>query len=224
MPCSRSPSRRTIVASVMSVGAALALTACGSASPEAVPNRSNGDLTGKQCCVAAAHEGSTVVNGIDAVHNGWDIAFINYMAPHDDVASQMAALAVTRATSRRVQDLAAQIDQAQGPRYQAMAAMAGAWGEPVPSTDPSASASLHDHGDGDSDSAAGKVATLLPLTGPAFDKKFLTIMIAHHRATLPTALATSENGTNPQARKLARALVATQRTEIGEMEQLLAPR
>ena len=209
---------RHTVRGITSALAALTLTACGSSSPAGMPEAGS-NLKGQQCCVAPASSGISA-NGIATVHNGWDIAFIGFQTPHDAIASEMATLALARAGSQRIKDLARKIDDEQGPRYQKMAAMADAWGEPVPSTDPAAG--LHDHGGGDS--SATDVDKLRRLSGSAFDKKFLAIMIAHHRATLPVATATFQNGTNPEAAQMSRVLEAAQGAELRQMEQMLAAR
>ena len=59
---------------------------------------------------------AATVNGLATAHNGWDIAMIYWMVPHDAVGSQMAELAPGQAASQQVKDLAAAMDDAIGPR------------------------------------------------------------------------------------------------------------
>lgn len=208
-------SRFTAAAATASLSVALA--ACGSPPSTTASTGDAGDLTGQECCVIST-SGPTV-NGIATAHDGWDIAFINWTVPHDAVASQMAVLAAAQAGSQQLKDLATKIDAVQGPRYQKMAAMAAAWSQPVPSTDPNAAKDAHDHGglsDGKSDPA-----TLVPLSGAAFDKQLLTLMIAHHQAALPVAQATIDNGMNEQAKQLAKEILSTATAEISQMQQML---
>lgn len=81
-----------------------------------------------------------------------------------------------------------------------MAAMAAAWGEPSPWVDPVASE--HRHNDAPSaTTTVNNVARLKPLSGGAFDRMFLTMLIAHHKSALPMAQRTRNNGTNPQTRQ-----------------------
>ncbi len=194
-------------------GLAAVLVACAGPAPQA-PSTGSG-ITWQVCCALAPT--AEVVDGIDTAYNGWDTAFIGYMAPHDAVAGQMAALAATQAQSRQVKDVATAIDAEPGDRYLKLSAMATAWGQPVPSTDPAA-ASGHDHGGGRTE--ADDLAALTPLTAAAFDRTFLDVMIRHHQAGLKVAQSTIDNGTNPQAKDVARQMVETQTPELARMEQL----
>jgi uncharacterized protein (DUF305 family) len=161
----------------------------------------------------------TAVGGIAVTYNGWDTAFISWMVPHFAVASQLAELAPTRAASAAVKALAAEVDAVMSPNYLRMSAMARAWGQPVPSTDPSA-ASGHDHG-GDSTSGADNAATLTPLSGRAFDTRYLKALIADDKAALAVAAATVANCVNPQAKALARQLVSDNSAQVARAQQLL---
>ena len=177
------------------------------------------DIDGQICCVAADPAGPTVVAGIGTTYNGWDTAFISWMVPHFAVASQLAELAPTRAESAEVKTLASTVDAAMSPNYLKMSAMAKAWGQPVPSTDPSA-ASGHDHG-GDDSSGADNAASLTKLSGTKFDRKYLQVLIADDRAALAIANSTVANCTNPQAKSLARELAKANAAQIAEAQRLL---
>ncbi len=177
------------------------------------------NIDGQVCCVAADTTGPTVVEGISITYNGWDTAFISWMVPHYAVASQLAELAPTRSGNAEVKALALKVDGALSPNYLKMAAMARAWGQPVPSTDPSA-ASGHDHG-GDDSSGLDNAAQLTKLTGKAFDKKYLDVLIADDKAALQIADATIANCTNPQAKVLAQQIAADVTAEIGQAQQML---
>lgn len=176
-------------------------------------------LAGGVCCVAKAGAVPTVVNGIATTYDGWDTAFISWMVPHYAVAAQEAELASNRASNSEVKLLASKIDAAQGTTYLKMSAMALAWGQPVPSTDPAA-ASGHDHGGG-SNSAATDAATLTKLSGSAFDKKFMSIATADDRAALAIAQASVANCSNPQAKALAQEIQSNLAAEITQMQLLL---
>lgn len=203
--------RARSVAAAACLGALLA----GCAQPAPAPPPGSG-----QVCCAPPDDGPDVVGGIATAHDGWDIAFVNYMAPHDAVAGQMAALAQTRAASQEIKSLAGVIDAEPGNRFLELSAMATAWGQPVPSTDPAAAAG-HDHGGGRTE--ADDLAALTPLTGAAFDRTFLDVMIRHHEAGMKQARATVDNGTNPQAKQVARALVTDQTAELARMQQTRLP-
>jgi uncharacterized protein (DUF305 family) len=198
-------SLRVAVAAVL-----LALAGCAQPAP---PAPAGAGLGGGP----PADDGPDVVDGVATAHDGWDIAFINYMAPHDAVAGQMAALAQSQAASPQVKALATQIDAEPGDRFVTFSAMATAWHQPVPSTDPAA-ASGHDHGGGRTE--ADDLAALTPLRGAAFDATFLDVMVRHHEAGLKQAQQTIDNGTNPQVKDVARALVAAQTEQVARMRQM----
>jgi uncharacterized protein (DUF305 family) len=201
------------------VGLAWLLAACsGTAAPDGTAAPSSAGIVGQVCCVAAPVDGPAQVDGIDTVHNGWDIVLLNWMAPHDAVASQMAALAADRSTNDAVKQLAVAIDQDGQPRYLKLVAMANAWGQPIPSTDPAA-ASGHDHGGGPAN--VDSAAVLGPLTGADFDRQFLTIMMAHHQAALPVAQGAQANGENAQDKAMAQEISTTTTAEITKMQQIL---
>lgn len=160
-----------------------------------------------------------VVNGIPTVHNGWDNYLVSWLAPHDAVASQMAELAPAQAQSQQVKDIAAAIDAQTAPRYLELSALAGAWSQPIPSTDPN-DAVGHNHGGGVNE--ADTALTLVPLTGAAFDKEFLNLMIAHHQASLPVVESTLEGAENEKAIEMAKRVAAIQTPEIATMQALLA--
>ena len=195
-----------------------AVSACNAQEGTSAPAVSANPVVGQVCCVASRSSSSTV-NGVATTHNGWDIAFINWLTPHDAVSGQMAALAATHSSTAAIKELAAVLDSSQQGRYVRLAAMAGAWHVPVPSTDPAA-ATGHDHG-GTGSSEAADAETLTSLTGAAFDKALLTIMIAHHVAAQPVAQATVANGVNDQARQMAEDLLTTQAAEIAHMQTLV---
>jgi len=188
------------------------LAGCGSSAPPPA----NG-IVGQVCC-EPPDDGPDMVDGVATEHDGWDIAFINYMAPHDAVAGQMAALAHAQAASPAVKAIATEIDSEPADRFLKFSAMATAWQQPVPSTDPAA-ASGHDHGGGRTE--ADDLAELTPLTGHAFDVAFLQVMIRHHQAGIKEAQATIDNGTNPQAADVARQLVADQTPQLQQLQTML---
>jgi uncharacterized protein (DUF305 family) len=193
------------------------LAACG-AEPAASASATTDPLIGQVCCVVPSHGAAEMVDGIETAHNGWDNTLVSWLAPHDAVASQMAEMAATQAGSPQVRDLAAELDAQTAPRYLQLSAMAGAWSQPIPSTDP-ADAAGHDHGGGVTE--ADTAATLLPLTGTEFDREYLKIMIGHHEAAVAIAGNTIANGENDQAKALAQTLLDTQAPELTTMQALL---
>lgn len=176
----------------------LGLAACGSNDPSTV------------AAPPPAAAGAT--DAVSAVHNDADVTFISEMTPHHVGALAMAQLAPTRAQDAEVKALAARIVAAQDPELNRMQQMADAWGVTLDRS--GASMSGMDMGD--------ESTALEPLSGTAFDKAFLTAMIAHHQGALPMAQADVDKGSSPQALELARTIFTAQTAEIAEMQGLLA--
>jgi len=150
------------------------------------------------------------VNGISTQFNDADVTFINDMSPHHTGALAMSELAPERADSAEVKQLAEKISAAQGPELERMKDMAEAWDVELETGSEMAGMSMGDD-----------VKALTPLSGPAFDREFLTRMIAHHEGALPMAQSELGAGENPQAKQLAQEILDMQKAEIAEMEQIL---
>lgn len=209
------PGARRVRAAGTAVLLAVLAAACAAA-PTA--DSAGSGVTGQVCCVADPAGGvPEVVDGIDTAHDGWDNAFISYMAPHDAVAIQLADLAATKAANPQVKIIAAEIGEPPQTRYLRLSTMATAWGQPPPSTDPAAAAG-HDHGGGRTE--ADDVKALTPLSGAAFDAQLVDVLIRHHQAGITEARSTIDNGTNPQAKDVAQDIVTTQTAELARLQQL----
>ncbi|TCK22308.1 DUF305 domain-containing protein [Pseudonocardia endophytica] len=70
--------------------------------------------------------------------------------------------------------------------------------------------------------SAGQMRDLEQSSGPAFDRAFLTMMIAHHEGGVAMARTELASGANPQARALAQSIVDSQQREIAQMRGMLA--
>lgn len=222
------PTGRRLAVLAATAGLAVTLSACGS----------NDTSTGSEAGASSPSAAATV-NGIATAHNDADVTFINSMTPHHTGAVQMAEMAVERATNPQVKELAGTIVQAQGPEQQKMTDMAEAWGVPTPAADPSMSDGGHGSGHGSMPSTmpsagssgmsmdemstmmAEDMAALEAASGAAFDREFLTRMIAHHQSALPMAQTEVAQGSNPQAKQLAQEIIDAQTAEISRMQELL---
>ncbi|MGD8149341.1 DUF305 domain-containing protein [Ornithinimicrobium sp. Y1694] len=161
----------------------------------------------------------------DDVHNDADTTFAQMMIVHHEGAIQMADLAVKQADSEEVRALGEDISAAQGPEIEKMKSWLTAWGEDTASA---GGAGGMDHGDMDMGSMEmdgmnqeEAMAELQTLSGADFDRRFLELMIAHHRGAVEMADAQLQDGRNPQALELAEQIIADQEAEISTMEQLL---
>lgn len=164
---------------------------------------------------------TSTTRAVDAPHDETDTWFAQMMVVHHEGAIEMAGLAVDRAATPEVRDLAQRIADAQGPEIALMTGWLTTWGEDAPGDTGHGGM---DHGGMDmhgmdQDEAMG---SLDGLDGVAFDRAFLDLMIAHHRGAVEMAETELAEGTHPDAMRLARTIVDDQTAEITEMQNLLA--
>jgi uncharacterized protein (DUF305 family) len=151
-----------------------------------------------------------------ADHNDQDVMFARMMIPHHRQAVEMARLAEGRAADARVARLARRIEAAQAPEIRTMSGWLTAWGEPVPGESP---APAHHAMPGMM--SPEDMRRLAGLSGRAFDRAFLTMMIRHHEGAVAMARDELRTGVYEPARRMATAIVSSQSAEIREMKGLL---
>jgi uncharacterized protein (DUF305 family) len=160
-------------------------------------------------------------------HNSMDTQFAQQMIVHHEGAVEMAQLAQENAVTPEVQDLAGQIEAAQGPEVELMQSWLQEWGEPTEAEGDVGGMEGMDHGDMgsamemDGMSQEEAMADLGSVSGAEFDRRFLELMIEHHRGAVMMAQAALADGQDPKAQELAEQVVADQEAEIERMEQLL---
>ncbi|HEY8721716.1 DUF305 domain-containing protein [Pengzhenrongella sp.] len=167
--------------------------------------------------VLAACGGQDTPSATGPNHNDADVEFAQMMIPHHEGAIAMADLAVKSATTEPVKDLGRRISAAQGPQIKELTSWLKAWGEG--SKAGAGDMAGMQMGDSKPDGAMSELGTT---AGPSFDRRFLELMIDHHRGALDMAKAELTGGKNPQARKLARVIIDAQTSEIAEMTGMLA--
>ena len=146
-------------------------------------------------------------------HNDADVMFASMMIPHHNQAIEMSDILLAKdATDSEVAALAQKIKAAQGPEVAQMTGWLVGWGE-----DPSAGGMQH--GDGGMMSQA-EMDALRNATGDEATQLFLDGMIKHHTGAIAMAKTELEEGANPDAKKLAQAIIDTQEAEIAEMRRL----
>ncbi|MEO3773999.1 DUF305 domain-containing protein [Micromonospora sp. B9E7] len=232
---SRTLLRRALVAGV-SLTAAAVLAGCGSSDDHVAAGGGHGSPT------ATAPADSTSAEG----HNAADVMFAQMMIPHHQQAVAMADLAATRAADPQVKQLAAQIKDAQAPEIATMSGWLTAWGTPTPSGAPTTMPGM-DHGGtampginhGGSAAPTGSgmpgmdhsmpgmmsdadMTRLAAASGRDFDRRFLTMMIAHHEGAITMARTEAAQGASADAKALAGQIATTQQTEIDTMKTILA--
>lgn len=183
----------------------LTLAACsgtGSTAPGTTP-------TGAASTAPASGEASDT-------HNAADTMFAQMMIVHHQGAIEMADLAVEKAESEEVRSLAEGISAAQGPEIERMTSWLEAWGEET------SMGGMNMGMDMEGMSQEEVMAELAGLSGGDFDRRFLELMVAHHRGAVDMAQTQIESGQDPEAVALAEQIVADQEAEIAKMQDMLA--
>ncbi|MFI7630384.1 DUF305 domain-containing protein [Microbispora rosea] len=151
-----------------------------------------------------------------ADHNDRDVMFARMMIPHHRQAVEMGRLAADRAADARVARLARRIEAAQAPEIRTMSGWLTAWSERVPGESP---APAHHAMPGMM--SPEDMRRLEGLSGRAFDRAFLTMMIRHHEGAVAMARDELRGGTYEPARRMAESIVSSQSAEIKEMKSML---
>ncbi|WP_214106427.1 DUF305 domain-containing protein [Acrocarpospora catenulata] len=145
-------------------------------------------------------------------YNEADIQFAASMIPHHLQAFDLTQLAATRAGDQWVRDLASRIYGQLDPEVRTLKNWLDEWGaEPLPRD--------HKLPGGVSRADLEKLAAT---SGPAFDRRFLTLMIDHHEGALTLAKAEQAEGASAAAKAMAGGIVTSQEAEIKEMKKYLA--
>lgn len=155
----------------------------------------------------------------DSGHDDADVAFVQQMVPHHEQAVEMADMTERAGASADVRALAEQIKAAQAPEIATMQGWLDDWDV---SSDHAGHAG-HDMGDdmGDGMMSDADMTQLAELSGTAFDREWLTMMIEHHEGAVAMARTELADGDDARAKELARQIVAAQQREIATMKGLL---
>lgn len=193
------------------LAAALVLSACGTADTTATSSSNPS--------ASAANTGPA-----SKTKNEADVEFASMMIPHHAQAISMADMALEQATNPKVKALAPKIKAAQGPEIERMSAWLIGWGAPVPAADDgSEMAGMEGMGDQTGGMMSTKeISNLNKATGEAFDRMWLQMMVKHHQGAVDMAKTALDEGANPEAKKLARAIIDGQSAEIAEMNSILS--
>ena len=159
----------------------------------------------------------------ETVHNDADTTFAQMMVIHHEGAIEMAELAMTNASTEEVRALGERIAAAQGPEIDTMSGWLDAWDEDQPD-EADMTGMGHSGMEMDGMDQEAVMAELSGLTGPAVDRRFLELMIDHHRGAITMAEEQRAEGMNQDAIQLAGTIIDAQTAEITEMENLLRSR
>lgn len=181
--------------------------------------------------------GGTVLRPAVAAEGSVDAGFARDMAVHHTQAVEMSVLVRDRSEDPAVRQLALDILLTQQHQAGQMFGWLATWGlPPTSSAEPMAWAE-HGHGgaaeppaDEDHPHAMPGLATaeqmqlLADADGAAADRLYLALMITHHEGGVEMAELAVDEADQPQVRRLAEAVVASQQAEIQLLEQMLAER
>lgn len=162
------------------------------------------------------HSDEPVISGAPAGFNADDVAFANNMIPHHKQAVELSALVPDRSTDPGVRAMAEQISTVQEPEIRTMEALLVQW-----NANPHDDSQHEGHGmmmQGMVEPAT--MTRLESLRGEEFDRLWLESMIRHHQGAIEMAHAELANGDNVDAKRLAQAIIDTQRNEIARMRQM----
>ena len=125
----------------------------------------------------------------------------------------MAKLAPERAGGTGLRALAARMQSVQAPEIKWLQHWLQA--RKLPETDP-----RHDHGTMPGMQTPADLAALAAARGAEFDRRFVTMMTAHHKGALQMAGDVLAGGTDQVLHEMANEMAVEQGSEIRRMEQL----
>lgn len=206
------------------VAAALAVAGCTDTTSDTATSSTVSSSTGMSGSMPGMDHGgssaSAAPRGTRTDFNDADVMFLQMMYPHHAQAVDMAKLAPSRSQNQQVITLAQNIEKAQGPEMTQMTGLLTSFGKPAPTAEMSG----HDMpgmGGMPGMMSAEQMTNLTGLSGRAFDQVWLQMMIDHHSGAIDMSNTELGDGTNPDAKKLAQAIIANQQTEITQMRGML---
>lgn len=151
----------------------------------------------------------------EAGFNDADVTFATQMIPHHQQAVEMSDLALRKATTAEVKDLATAIKAAQAPEIQELSGWLTTWGKPAPTP------SEHMGHMMSGMMTAAEMADLSKASGSMFDRMWIQMMIKHHQGAVTMAKTEETTGKDTASIALAKQIQTAQTTEIATMKRLL---
>jgi uncharacterized protein (DUF305 family) len=151
-----------------------------------------------------------------------EAGFARDMVVHHAQAVEMAEIVRDKTESEEVRILTSDISLTQQAQIGIMQGWLAVWGLPVTGTEP-AMAWMGHPTEGRMPGMANpeEVNRLRNAPPEEADAMFLRLMIPHHQAAIPMAEAVLEETDRPEVEQLAGAIVASQRSEIKVMQDML---
>ena len=206
------------------VAAALGVAGCTDTASDTATSPTTSGSTGMSGSMPGMdHGGSSASAAPSATRsdfNDADVMFLQMMYPHHAQAVDMAKLVPGRSQNQQVITLAQNIEKAQDPEMTQMTDLLASFGKPAPSAEMSGH-NMPGMGGMPGMMSAEQMNTLTGLSGTGFDQMWLQMMIDHHAGAIDMSNTELRDGTNPDAKKLAQAIIANQQAEITQMRGML---
>lgn len=176
-------------------------------------------VTGKKSDTPDTKTSTNNVSAMQKQYEGYkgekyDQMFLAGMIAHHHGAIDMANLALANAKHQEIKDLANAIVTAQTSEITSMTSWQTQWGYPATS-----GANMQDHSAMMmEDEMASMTNELKGKTGDAFDKAFLTQMIAHHQEAIDMSTPAATNASHQEVKTLASNIIGAQSKEISQMK------
>lgn len=155
---------------------------------------------------------------VGGARNSQDELFVEHMIFHHGQAIEMTALAPDRASNERIKTLAQRIAVAQQPEIDQMKQWQSEWGLSTTTT-----VAGHDrHASMEGIMTPEQMEQLRNTTGLDFDRRFLELMIEHHKGAISMAVEQQQSGKTPAVIALANEIRGGQSAEVNEMQSILA--
>lgn len=143
----------------------------------------------------------------------YDKDYLADMIVHHEGAMNMSEMAIASAGRQEIKDLAASINASQGPEVARMVDLQQKWGYPKTSGHMMTAAGEHAMNNMAMDGEA-----LKGLSGDAFDKKFLELMIQHHQDAIDMSRPAATNSNREEIKDMAQTIITAQTKEIVQMQ------
>lgn len=148
-----------------------------------------------------------------STYNSIDTTFVRMMIIHHEQAIRLSSLAAGHAGDARVLAIAQRIGAAQGPEVQALRGWLATRG--LSESDPD-----HDHTTMPGMQPETQIQALAAAKGIDFDRRFITMMSAHHQGAIAMASDVLAGGTDQAVSEIAKEMAVEQSSEIRRMQQL----
>lgn len=212
------------VAVSAAAAAVLTLSACGTSSGGMNPgnNGGSGRMSPGNTNSGGMNRGMNPAGSPAAgARNTAEVAFTSNMIPHHAQAAVMAKMAGAQATNPKLKQLATAMMATQQPQLKTMSDQMTRWGMPVP-----AMGNGHDMGSmgagSDGMMTSAQMGALGKARGAGFDRMWLQAMIKNHQGAVAISRSELAQGSNPDNKKLAQAIIDAQSAEITQMSSMMA--